>query len=145
MSYGPARVLPGDGIKISTNPDTEPFWEAAKERRLTACQCANCGHFRMPPSPFCPECQSTEKNWPDLPGTGTVFSFAICSRDPKTGEEFVYVPAVVSLDGTDDARLISNLGGINAEDVTIGMKVAIDWNPIDDGWLLPVFKPAESV
>ena len=142
MAYGPARHLPGENLAITTNPDTEPFWEAAKERKLTACQCASCGHFRMPPSPYCPNCQSKEKNWPALPGTGTVFSFAICSKNPATGEDFVYVPAVVQLDGTDDARLVSNLGGIDADDVQIGMKVQVDWNPIKDGWVLPVFKPA---
>jgi len=142
MAYGPARVLPGDQLRITTNPDTEPFWLAAKERRLTACQCGQCGHFRMPPSPYCPNCQSTEKNWPDLPGTGTVFSFAICSKNPNTGEDFVYVPVVVQLDGTDDARLVSNLGGIDADDIRIGMKVRVNWNPIQDDWVLPVFEPA---
>ena len=142
MAYGPARALPGEQIKISTNPDTEPFWEAAKEHRLTACQCGNCGTFRMPPSPYCPNCQSTEKKWPDLPGTGTVFSFAICSKNPANGEDYVYVPVVVDLDGAPGARLVSNLGGIDADDVRIGMKVQVDWNPIKDGWVLPIFKPA---
>lgn len=145
MSYGPARVLPGEGIKITTNPDTAAFWEAAKEKRLTACRCGDCGHFRMPPSPYCPNCQSTQKAWPDLPGTGTIFSYAICSKNPATGEDYVYVPVVVSLDGTDDARLVSNLGGIDADDVRIGQKVQVDWNPIDDGWMLPIFKPVEAV
>ena len=78
MVYGPARALPGDQIAITTNPDTEPFWEAAKEHRLTACQCADCGHFRMPPTAYCPLCQSNSKAWPTLPGTATVFSYAIC-------------------------------------------------------------------
>ena len=141
MTYGPARALPGDQISITTNPDTEPFWRAAKEHRLTACQCASCGHFRMPPTSFCPQCQSSEKNWPDLPGTGSIFSFAICSTNPATGEPYVYVPAVVSLDGTDDARLVTNLAGINAENVKIGMKVIVDWNPIQQGWSLPIFIP----
>ncbi|MCF8709423.1 Zn-ribbon domain-containing OB-fold protein [Rhizorhapis sp. SPR117] len=142
MPYGPAHALPGDQLTITTNPDTAPFWEAAKEHRLTACQCGECGHFRMPPSPFCPNCQSTKKNWPDLPGTGTVFSYAICSKNPATGEDFIYVPVVVQLDGTDDARLISNIFGIDADDVRIGMKVQVEWNPINDGWVLPVFRPA---
>ncbi|MET0373610.1 MAG: OB-fold domain-containing protein [Rhizorhabdus sp.] len=142
MAYGAARALPGAGIKITTNPDTEPFWLAAKAHRLTACQCADCGHFRMPPSAYCPECQSTQKSWPDLPGTGTVFSYAICTHNPKTGEPYVYVPVVVDLDGAPGARLVSNLGGIDADAVTIGMKVQVDWNPIDDDWVLPIFKPA---
>jgi hypothetical protein len=96
----------------------------------------------MPPSPYCPNCQSREKSWPDLPGTGTVFSYAICTHDPKTGEPYVYVPVVVDLDGAPGARLVSNLGGMDAEDVTIGLKVTVDWNPIEDGWVLPVFRPA---
>jgi uncharacterized OB-fold protein len=142
MVYGPARALPGAGIAISTNPDTEPFWEAAKEERLTACQCGNCKRFRMPPSPYCPNCQSTEKLWPDLPGTGTVFSFAVCTRDPNTGEPFVYVPVVIDIDGAPGARLNSNLEGLDADDVQIGMKVQVAWNPIKDGWVLPIFRPA---
>lgn len=142
MAYGAARALPGDGIRITTNPDTEPFWQAAKEHKLTACQCGNCGHFRMPPSAYCPNCQSTQKSWPELPGTGTVFSYAICTHNPKTGEPYVYVPVVIDLDGAPGARLVSNLGGIDADDVTIGMKVQVDWNPIEDDWVLPIFEPA---
>src|ERR1700753_3913304 len=114
MPYGPARALPGEGIAITTNPDTEPFWQAAKEHRLTACQCSRCGHFRMPPSPYCPQCQSTDKKWPPLPGTGTIFSFAVCTRDPKSGEAFVYVPIVVDIEGAPGTRLNSNLFGIDA-------------------------------
>ena len=142
MTYGPATAIPGDHIAITTDTWTEPFWQAAKDRRLTACQCAKCGTFRMPPTPFCPECQSQETNWPALPGTGTVFSFAICNRSPYPDvPDFVYVPVVVDLDGAPGARLVSNLAGLNAEDVKIGMKVQVDWNPIQDGWMLPIFKP----
>jgi len=142
ISYGPARVLPGDGIRISTNPDTEPFWQAAKERRLTACQCGDCGRFRMPPSPYCPHCLSKAKEWPVLPGTGSVFSFAICSKNPATGADYVYVPVVVDIDGAPGARLIGNLTGCDAEDVRIGMKVEVEWTAIQDGWLLPNFRAA---
>ena len=37
---------------LAVNHTTEPFWEAAKQRRLVAPQCADCGSFRMPPTPF---------------------------------------------------------------------------------------------
>jgi uncharacterized OB-fold protein len=142
MEYGPAVAIPGDHIAISTDTWTQPFWEAAKDHRLTACQCADCGHFRMPPRAFCPECQGQNVKWPDLPGTGTVFSYAICARSPfKDVPDFVYVPVVVDLDGAPGARLVSNLVGINAEDVKIGMKVTVDWNPIKDGWVQPIFRP----
>jgi uncharacterized OB-fold protein len=138
--YGPALLLPGDQLHITNSADTEPFWQAAREHRLTACQCAACGHFRMPPTPVCPECSSFEKAWPTLAGTGTVFSFAICNRNPVTGEPFVYVPVVVDLDGAAGARLISNVTGCDADDVAIGMRVAVEWTQITDGWVMPHFR-----
>lgn len=141
MVYGPARALPGANIRITTNPATEPFWQAAKERKLVGCQCGQCGHFRMPPSPYCPECQSNDIDWPELPGTGTVFSFAICTKNPANGDDYVYVPAVIAVDGAPGTHLVSNLCDVDADDVEIGMKVAVDWNPIQDDWVLPIFKP----
>lgn len=142
MTYGPAHALPGDHIRISVDTSTEPFWTAAKERRLTACQCAQCGSFRMPPTPFCPDCQSMEKAWPTLAGTATIFSFAICTKSPYPDvPDLVYVPVVVDLDGAPGARLVSNLTGMDADEVKIGMKVQVDWMPIQDGYLLPIFRP----
>ena len=138
--YGPARLLPGAQIAIATNPDTEPFWAAAKEHRLTACKCGSCGRFRMPPTPFCPACSSREKTWPTLPGTGLVFSFAICTINPATGEDFVYVPVVVDVDGAPGVRLNANVTGCDAEQVHIGMKVQVEWTEIRDGWVLPNFR-----
>lgn len=143
MTYGMAVAVPGEHIRITTDPWTETFWQAAKAHRLTAAQCADCGHFRMPPSPFCPQCQSQNTRWPDLPGTGTVYSFAICTRSPFPDvPDFVYVPVVVDLDGAPGARLVSNLVGVLAEDVRIGDRVRVDWNPIQDDWVLPIFRPA---
>lgn len=142
MSYGLAKSLPGEQIKITTNPDTEPFWEAAKAHVLTACQCGACGSFRMPPTAICPECGSREKSWPELPGTATVFSYVVCNKNPANGEDYVYVPVVVDLDGAPGARLNANVSGCNAEDVQIGMKLIVDWTPIQDGWVLPNFRKA---
>jgi len=97
----------------------------------------------MPPTAFCPECQSQDTRWPSLSGTGTVFSFAICTRSPFPDvPDFVYVPVVVDLDGAPGARLVTNLVGVNAEDVAIGDKVQVDWNPIQGDWVLPIFRPA---
>lgn len=138
-----AVAIPGEKIRITTDPDTAPFWEAAKEGRLTACQCADCGAFRMPPTAYCPKCRSRNKAWPELAGTGTVYSYVVCDRSPYPDiPDFTYVPVVVDLDGAPGARLVSNLADIDPAKVTIGMKVKVDFNPIQDGWNLPIFRPA---
>jgi uncharacterized protein len=141
MEYGDAVAIPGDHIAITTDTWTEPFWQAAKQHRLTACQCGNCGAFRMPPTPFCPNCQSQAVKWPTLPGTGTVFSFAICTRSPYPDlPDFTYVPVVVDLDGAPGARLVTNVVGMPADDVRIGTAVQVAWMPIQDDWVLPIFE-----
>jgi uncharacterized OB-fold protein len=143
-NFGPAVALPGDRINISTDTYSEPYWQAAKEHRLTTCKCANCGYCRIPPTPYCPECQSHEIDWPTLPGTGTIFSYAICTKSPyQDVADFVYVPIVVDIDGTQGhgARLVCNFVG-NADEVKIGMKVKVIWTSINDGWELPNFEKA---
>jgi len=137
-----AQIIPGDHISITTDTCTEPFWQAAKEHRLTACQCADCGHFRMPPRPYCPECQSKNINWPTLSGEGTVYSFAICHQSPYPDlEHFTYVPVVVEMADAPGVRFVSNIVGVDTAKVEIGMNVKVDWNPIKDGWVLPIFRP----
>lgn len=141
MSQHLSRALPGEHVYITTDPWTEPFWLAAREGRLVAAQCGDCSHFRMPPTPFCPHCQSQNTQWPTLAGTATVYSFAVCNRSPFPGvEDFIYVPIVVELDDAPGIRLVSNLVGIDPEQVKIGMRVTVEWNPINDDWRQPVFR-----
>jgi uncharacterized OB-fold protein len=138
-----AQIIPGEFIKIATNVWTEPFWQAAKEGRLVGCKCAKCGQFRMPPSPFCPNCQSQEIDWTPLSGRGVVYSFSVCHRSPFPGmtPEFTYVPAIVELPDAPGTRLCSNIVDVDSDDVHIGMDVEILWGDAQDGWKVPIFRP----
>lgn len=136
-------AIPGDHVNITMDPVTENFWLAAKEGRLTAAQCGDCGIFRMPPSPYCPACRSKAVQWPELPGTGTIFSFAICRRSPIQGvPDFTYVPVIVDIDGAPGVRLVTNLVGVEPDKVAIGMRVQVDFSPINGGWMLPIVREA---
>lgn len=142
MSAVLTRAVPGDHIRIAMDPWTEPFWQAAKQERLVAACCARCGTFRMPPTPFCPTCQSQETTWPQLPGTGRIYSFAICTRSPFADvEDFLYAPAVIELDGAPGVRLVSNVIDVAVDAIQIGTRVGVVWNSITDGWKLPLFRP----
>lgn len=134
-----ATVIPGEHVRIAVNKDTEPFWAAAKERRLVAPQCADCHTFRLPPTPFCPNCQSKAVNWVQLSGRATVYSFAVVHGFPGM-PDLILVSAVLDLPDAPGARLVSNVVDVAPADVTIGMSVRVDFSPIADGWLLPVFR-----
>src|SRR5271154_2693407 len=81
---------------------TQPFWDAAKEDRLVAPRCTNCGTFRLPPSAYCFSCQHQETEWVELPGTGRIFSFTIVRHPlpPDLAGACPYASGVVELDGT---------------------------------------------
>lgn len=138
-----ATALPAEAITITTDVITEPFWKAAAQRRLVVARCADCGTHRMPPSPFCPQCQSSAMEWPELSGRGVLYSYAIVHGFPGL-PHILLVPAVVDLPDAPGARLVSNVVGIAPEDVHIGMELTVDYQPISDGWLLPVFRAAST-
>jgi hypothetical protein len=141
MSGKISQALPGDHVHLGMDTWTEPFWQAAKAEKLTACQCGNCGTFRMPPTPYCPECLSQKVEWPALPGTATIYSFAVCDRSPYPDvPDFVYIPIIVEMDGAPGVRLVSNLIGADPTQVAIGQKITVAWNDISEGWKQPVFR-----
>ena len=134
-----ATTIPGEHVRIVVNKDTEPFWQAARERRLVAPKCSECGTFRLPPTPFCPSCQSKAVTWVELSGRATVYSFAVVHGFPGM-PDLVLVPAVLDLPDAPGARLVSNIVDVTPTNVSIGMPVRVDFSPISDDWLLPVFR-----
>lgn len=134
-----AGTIPGEHIRITANKTTEPFWAAAKEKRLVAPQCADCGTFRLPPTPFCPNCQSKRIDWIELSGEATIYSFAVVHGFPGM-PDLLLVPAVLDLPDAPGARLVSNVVDVAPGDVRIGARLQVDFTPITDGWMLPVFR-----
>jgi uncharacterized OB-fold protein len=137
-----AEALPGDQVHITTSSATEPFWQAARDSRLVAPRCGSCGQFRLPPTPFCPRCQSTEVDWVQLSGRGTVYSFAVVHGFPGL-PDITLVPVVVELPDAPGARLVSNVVDVDPAEVYIGMPLEVVFSPIADGWQLPLFRAGE--
>lgn len=135
-----ATALPGDTVHITTDPYTEPFWEAARNDRLVAPKCGECGTFRLPPTPFCPNCQSRDVDWVQLSGRAVVYSFSVVHGFPGL-PDITLVAAVLDLPDAPGARLVSNVVEVDPADVEIGTEVEVLFSPIADGWKLPLFRP----
>lgn len=139
-----AKRPPPELFKLSTNAWTQPFWDAAANHTLVAARCAHCGHFRMPPTPFCPRCQSQRIDWPVLSGRGEVYSYTVVERAILPGMEphLPYVPAIITLDGAGGVRLISNVVDVEVADIAVGMPVTVVWDDAADGSVaVPRFRP----
>lgn len=124
------------------SPETAPFWEAAREHRLTLPKCEECGKVRFPPSGHCPACGGAAHEWVALSGRGRVFSFVTYHRLYHKGweGELPYVVAVIELE--EGPRLLSTLTGIKPEDVKCDMPVEVVFDDITDDATLPKFRPA---
>ena len=74
------------------NPETEPFWAAAKEGKFLVKACTECGKAHWYPRALCPHCGSAKTVWRAGTGTGTIYSLSVMKRAPE-----VYAVAYVTL------------------------------------------------
>jgi len=135
---------PAEWIQINPDHWTQPFWDAAADHRLVCARCRACGRFRLPPSPFCPGCQSQEVVWSELSGRGTVFTYTIVHHPvlPDLVGSVPYAVAAVDLEGATGIRLLGNVVGLDGEDITVGMSVELEWADIRAGLSVPRFRAA---
>ena len=98
----------------------------------------------MPPTPFCPECQSQNINWAEQANEGILYTYTVVDRSPFPGvvENFRYVGAILDLPAAGHVRIMGNVINAAAEDLKIGMKMKVVWSPVNGGWKVPLFQPA---
>jgi len=140
MTVEPERALP------AVTDLTRPFWEAANDGRLAIQRCQPCGYYNHPPKPLCDRCQSGDLKFEDVSGHGTVWSFTVMHQKSIAGfqDSVPYVTALVELDEQKHLLLVTNLPGVDASDVKVGMHVTISFQRLSDEIALPQFVAAPS-
>ena len=126
----------------AVNLDNQFFFDGAKDEKLLIQKCSSCGALRHPPGPMCPGCQSVEWVAVEASGRGTVYSF-VTNHYPQV-PAFDYPLNVALIELEEGVRLISNVVGIPAEAVEIGMAVEVEFTAFDDELTLPQFRPVEA-
>jgi uncharacterized protein len=136
-----ARWFPDAMPKPAVNHDTRPFFEAAVQRRLVMQRCRSCGTHRHPPRPICPHCGSSEVDWDELSGRGTLFTYSVVHQPfhPAMREVVPYVVVVVELEGTGGVRLTSNLVDAPLEGLRAGLPVEVVFEEMSPQLTLPRF------
>jgi uncharacterized OB-fold protein len=124
------------------NHDTAFFWEGVDQGELRIQRCAACSTLRHPPAPMCPGCQSLDWDWVASSGQGTVYSFVVMHYPEIPPFDYPNVVALVELD--EGTRLVSNLVGVKRADIAIGMRVAVEFAEVEEGFTLHQFRPLET-
>jgi uncharacterized OB-fold protein len=117
------------------NPETEPFWAAAREGRFLIKACTACGRSHWYPRAICPYCFSDRTEWRASTGTGKIYSVSVMKRAPQ-----VYAIAYVTLD--DGPTMMTNIVDCDFDTLAIGDRVRVTFKPAEDGTPYPQFTPA---
>ncbi|MEZ4493033.1 MAG: OB-fold domain-containing protein [Dehalococcoidia bacterium] len=129
--------------KLIPEPDdaSAPFWEGSLEGKLRLMRCTACGIARLPAREHCDACLSTEYEWFDASGGGSIRTFGVMHQKYHPGfyDELPYTVAIVELD--EGPRLPTNIVGLAGKKAEVGMRVIVDWERHDDV-ALPKFRPA---
>lgn len=131
----PRPVAPADS-------QTQAFWDATREGRLTIQRCTVCGHAQHYPRAMCTACGSTGLAQADAAGAGTIVSYTTVHRSPHPAFTPPYVVVLVRLE--EGPVLLSNLTGAAADAIRCGIPVRLVWEDLPDGRKLPLFRPVDG-
>ncbi len=117
------------------NPETEPFWAAARDGKLMLKRCTECNELHYYPRTICPFCFSDETDWVEASGTGTIYTYSVMRRVPSP-----YAIAYVTLD--EGVTLMSNVVDHDFDDLRIGQRVKLVFKESASGQPIAMFTPA---
>ena len=105
---------------------SEPFWSAAKERRLAVQRCDGCGAYRFPPEVGCFDCGSRQATWTPVSGRATLYSWTVAYPPllPYFAERAPWPVAVVQLE--EGPRMVTNVIDVPVEEYAAGMALVAD-------------------
>jgi len=126
------RPIPAPAVSI----ETKPFWDAAREGRFLIKRCTACKKAFWYPRNLCPFCMSAETVWEESPGEGVIYTYSVMHRSP-TGP---YAIGYVTLN--EGPAVLTNFVDVAPDELSIGMKVKVKFQPTEGGPPAPVFAPA---
>jgi uncharacterized protein len=114
------------------SPETKAFWEGLSEGRFLVRRCMACGQAHWYPRAVCPFCESTETEWREGSGRGTIYSYSVMRR-----AKVPYAVAFVTLE--EGPTMMSNLVDCDFGKLKIGQPVKLAITRRDDGLAIPTF------
>ncbi len=129
-------MTPGEAPRShSVKAEHAEFWDAAATGRLMLPKCRHCGGIHWYPREICPFCLSSDIEWQESAGLGSIYSSTVFR---KGGNRVI---AYVELD--EGLRLLTNIATDDLNAVRIGQRVRVEFAALMDASELryPVFRP----
>ena len=119
---------------------TAPFWQAAREHRLVVQYDAAADAYQFYPRAISVHTSRQNLEWREVSGKATLYSYTVTHIPPPGFEGGdPYLIGVVELD--EGVRMMAPLSGIETGAATIGMRLRVCWQDIDDEITYFAFEP----
>jgi uncharacterized OB-fold protein len=118
---------------------TQPFWDGARDGKLMLQFCKDTNRFQHYPRPVSIYTGTRNLEWREVSGKGRIYACTIV-RVPGPGLEGRLPLSVATVELDEGVRIIGNIVGSKPEDVTIGRRVVLALDQLDEGALYPAFR-----
>jgi uncharacterized OB-fold protein len=126
-------------------PETQHFWDGAKNGELILQKCKDTGQAYFPPRPFSPYTGSRNVETFKASGKGILYSYVISHRAPPNfALEAPYAIAIVEL--AEGPRMMCNIMDCEQtpEALQLDMPLEVCFEVLTDDISLPMFRPAKG-
>ena len=125
---------------------TKPFWEGAKNGQLMLPRCVDCNRVHWYPRHICPNCHSTNLEWIEGSGEGSIHTYAVQHMAfGPWAEEVPFVTAYI--ERNEGERMLTVLRGVDAtkpEDIQVGAAVKVEFEQANDDTFIPYWRVVEE-
>lgn len=122
--------------------DSAAWWAAVQDHRLTVNSCRSCGQASLYARAFCPHCWSEEVELVPATGRARLYTWTVVHQNVAPfNERTPYVLAMVDLE--EGPRLMTVVERCPFEDLRAGMELRVAFSTDDDGFVVPIFRPAD--
>ncbi len=124
------RLLDFYELQSAAHTGIHEFYENLRHGQLSTTRCRDCGNLQFPPRIVCPECQSDDLEYVDLPHEGELFAFSTVRAGAPLGMQSE-VPFVIGIVDLGDVQLSSRIDNAEYDDLEIGDPVELNVTEID--------------
>lgn len=120
---------------------SQPFWDAAKQHKLTLKKCKKCGNIDHPPYLYCTNCGSEDHEWIEASGKAKLYTYAInVYMVPfPFWDDMPYVVALIELD--EGVTMISNIVECDHDKLKKDMALEVVFQDVSPEISLPKWRP----
>lgn len=121
------------------DPESAPFWDAARQGIFLLPRCVDCRVFYWYPRALCPHCLGRSTEWVESEGRGRIYSLTVMRK-----AEEPYCIAYVELD--EGPRVLTNIETGDPDALKIDQRVEVTFRPASDPphQNVPFFRPVSE-